>query len=110
MIWAPRGISSTYSASVGRSARYRAPRVVTAVTPLGSPTRVSCGMKPRSEWKRLPQAERHQVALAPPEVDEEHDFPCAEQRLVTHGAAQAKASSPVRSRPMISVWMSCVPS
>ena len=67
-------------------------------------------MKPRSEWNAWPEAERHQVALAAPEVDEEDHLPGAEQRLVAHGPAQAKASSPVRSRPMISVWTSWVPS
>ena len=60
--------------------------------------------------ERLAEAERHQVTLAAAEVDEQDHLPRAEQRLVAHRAAQAKASSPVRSRPMISVWTSWVPS
>ena len=110
MIWAPRGISSTYSARVGRSARYRAPRVVDGDRALGVADQGVVGDEAAVGVERLAEAERQQVALAAAEVDEEDHLPGAEERLVAHGAAQAKASSPVRSRPMISVWMSCVPS
>src|SRR5437867_3807469 len=54
MTWAPRGISRTYSASVGRRAKYRAPRDVATDAPSGAPINVSWANQPRSEWKAWP--------------------------------------------------------
>src|SRR3990172_12209868 len=52
--WAPRGISRTYSASVGRRARYRMPSDDRTQLPSGWPMMASWGIQPRSEWKVSP--------------------------------------------------------
>src|SRR5215831_7806668 len=51
MTWAPRGMSSTYSASVGRRARHRVFFEVRTQEPSGWPMMASCWIQPRSEWK-----------------------------------------------------------
>src|SRR5580700_9303924 len=58
MTWAPRGMSSTYSARVGRSARKRVPLDVRTQEPSGWPMMLSCGTQPRSEWKVAPLRNR----------------------------------------------------
>ncbi len=43
MTWAPRGISTTKSSSVGRSTVYSAPRVERTTAPSGAPDDVGVG-------------------------------------------------------------------
>src|SRR5215831_9335121 len=54
MTWAPRGMSRTYSASVGRRARHRVFFEVRTHEPSGWPMMASCWIQPRSEWKVSP--------------------------------------------------------
>src|SRR5215471_18698582 len=54
MTWAPRGMSRTYSASVGRKARQRVFFEVRTQEPSGWPMMASCWIHPRSEWKVSP--------------------------------------------------------
>ena len=79
MTCAPRGISSTYSASVGRTAVRRAPRVVRTVTPSGCADEVVV-LEHAGVGVELPALdERHQVTAALG-VDEQHAVACRESR------------------------------
>ena len=90
MIWAPRGISSTYSARVGRSARYRAPRDVAATVALRGAEEGVVGHEAPVRVERLARAERHEVALAPPEVDEEDHLAGPEDASSAIGAVRRR--------------------
>src|SRR5262249_12433509 len=54
MTCAPRGIFSTYSASVGRTATSFVPSEVRTVTPSCCPRIAACGTTPACEWKLPP--------------------------------------------------------
>ena len=54
MTCAPRGILSTKSDSVGRTARYGLLRVDCTVEPSGEPITESWGTKPAWEWNSPP--------------------------------------------------------
>src|ERR1700737_3612400 len=58
MTWAPRGMSSTYSARVGRRGGYRVPLEVRTQEPSGCPMIASWVTQPRSEWKVSPLRSR----------------------------------------------------
>ena len=50
----------------------------------------------RSEWNAWPARERHEMALAAAEVDEEDDLPGLEQRLVAIGQLRRRRPGPSR--------------
>src|SRR3972149_1417702 len=91
MTCAPRGISRTYSASVGRRARYRRPSEERTQAPSGWPMIASWAIQPRAEGdgsgavgvERLRLAQEDQVALAAL-IDEQDLLAVLERAALVH--------------------------
>ena len=87
MTWAPRGIFSTTSASVGRSTRKRRPVLPSIDEPSVAPIRSAWATRPEWVWNVAPSRSltRYRRSLR---VDEQDALADAERTFICHSAVR----------------------